>query len=123
MGQECGELVEGGGDAGFVEVHELVGGEAEDLAEIGAVAPGVEQVADAGEGVAPGLEPADQLEPNEVRRAVDPDPAAPPGRGEHAEGLVLADGADREPGPLGELIDTPLVRLAGSRLFGVCVHA
>ena len=105
-------------------MHELVGGEAEDLAEIGAVAPRAEQVPDAGEAVAPRLEPADQFEPNQMRRAVDPDPATSPGSGEHAEGLVLADGADWEPGLSGELVDAPLVRSRDHRFFvDVRVHA
>ena len=65
--QQGGELVGGGGGAGFVEVDELIGFEAEDLAEVGAVAPGPDEVADPGEGVAALLEPADERESGQVR--------------------------------------------------------
>ena len=60
--QKGGELVGSRGGAGFVEMDELVGFEAEDFAEVGAVAPGADEVADPGEGVAAILEAADQLQ-------------------------------------------------------------
>ena len=62
-------------------MDELVGFEAEDLAEVGAVAPGSDEVADPGEGVAAVLEPADELEAGEVSRPVDADAAAAFGGG------------------------------------------
>ena len=113
VGKQGGELVGGGGGAGFVEVDELVGFEAEDLAEVGAVAPGTDEVADAGEGVAAVLEAADQLEAGEVRAPVDADAAAAFGGGEQADGLVLADRAHREAGAGGELVDGQLDSVAG----------
>ena len=110
--QQGGELVGGGGGAGFVEVDELVGFEAEHLAEVGAVAPGPDEVADPGEGVAAVLQPADQLEAGEVRDPVDADPPASFGGGEQPDGLVLADRAHREAGPGGELVDGQLEAVA-----------
>lgn len=122
VGEEAGELVEGGGRAGFVEVDELVGGEAEHLTEIGAVAPTGQQVTDAGERVATVLEPGDQLEPRDVGGSVDADPPAALGRGEQAEGLVLADGANGDPSAPGELVDGELPIVLGrhgrSRIHG-----
>ena len=64
--EQRGELVEGGGHTGFVEVHELVGGEAEDLTEIGAVAPARRAGRGCRRASSPVLEPADQLEPNQM---------------------------------------------------------
>jgi len=114
-GQEAGELVEVGGGTGFVEVDELVGVEAEHLAEVRAVTPGREQVADTGQGVATALEATDELQAREVGAPVDADPATPFGRREQAEGLILANRAHRKVGAAGEVVDRELdlVAIAG----------
>jgi aminoglycoside phosphotransferase (APT) family kinase protein len=113
-----GELVRGGGSAGFVEVDELVGGQAEHLPEVGAVAPRGEQVADAGEGVPPLLEPADQLQAAEVGAPIDADPTAAFRRGEQPERLVLADGAHGHLGPAAEVVDGQRDLVVGIRAPG-----
>ena len=109
LGEEAGELVEGGGGTGFVEVDELVGREAEDVGELVAVGPAGEEVADAGERVAAVLQSPDQLQPLEVRDPIDADAAAALGRGEQAHGLVLADRAGGQTGAAGELVDGELL--------------
>jgi aminoglycoside phosphotransferase (APT) family kinase protein len=124
--QQSGELVGGGGGAGLVEVDELVGFEAEHFAEVGAVAPGPDEVADSGEGVAAVLQPADQLEAGEVCSPVDADPPTAFGRGEEPHGLVFADRAHREPGTGGELVDSQLEAVAprgGGDIHGQTVTA
>jgi len=108
-----GELVDGGAGAGFVEVDELVGFEAEDLAEVGAVSPGPDQVADPGERVAAILEPPDEVEAGDVGGPVDPDAAPSLRRGEQPHRLVLADGAHGQAGAGAELVDGQLVRSRG----------
>ena len=113
LGEEAGELVEGGGGAGFVEMDELVGREAEDVGELVAVGPAGQEVADAGERVAAVLQPPDQLQPLQVRDPVDADAAAPLGRGEQAHGLVLADRAGGQAGAAGELVDGELIDVGG----------
>ncbi len=117
-GEQGGELIGGGGGAGFVEVDELVGLEAEDLAEVSAVAPGPDEVADASEGVAAFLKAADEREASEVRGPVDADATAAFGGGKQAHRLVLADRAYGEAGTGGELVDgqlDPVVRCGGGR--------
>lgn len=119
------ELFVGRWRAGFVEVDELVRFESEDLTEVGAVAPGADEVADAGEGVAAILEPTDERQPIDVRRPVDADPSASFGAGEQADGLVLADRPHREARVGGELVDRELEPVIGPdrrRLGGQSIH-
>ena len=114
--EQGGQLVRGGGGAGFVEMDELVGFEAEHLAEVGAVAPGSDEVlADPGEGVAAVLQPADQLEAGQVGAPVHPDPPVLFGGREQPHGLVLADRAHREAAASAELVDGPLKAVAQRR--------
>src|SRR5215204_4149751 len=103
-------------------MDELVGFEAEDLTEVGAVTPGPDQVAYPGEGVAAVLQPADQLEAGEVRGPVDADAATAFWGGEQAHGLVLPDGAHRKAGASGELVDRQLDRGAGRGDPGGGIH-
>ena len=107
--EEAGELVEGGGGAGFVEVDELVGGEAEDVGELVAVVPAGEEVADPGERVAASCSRPISCSRCRCASPVDADAAAALGGGEQPHGLVLADRAGRQPGAGGELIDGQLL--------------
>ena len=109
VGEEAGDLIGRRGGAGFVDVDHLVGGEAEDVAQVAAVGPGGEQVADAGQGVAATLEPADQLEATEVAEAVDADPPSTRRRRQHPHGLVLPDRPHRDVGSPCQVIDRQLV--------------
>lgn len=105
VGHEAAELVHGDGRAGLVEMDKLVGIETEDVTEVVPVAPRCEEIADAGERVAALLEPADELEPFDVRAPVDAQSTPPFRGGQQAESLVLPDGAYRDLGDVGELVD------------------
>ena len=105
--EQLGELGEGRGGAGFVDVNELVGLEAEHVGECCSVAPRRQEVADARERVATVLEAIDELQAPEVAGVVVPDAAKPSRRMEQGHGLVLADRADRHPVLTGELVDGP----------------
>src|SRR5262245_2840317 len=89
------ELLRRRARAGLVELHELIGVETEDLAEIASVAPRIEEVSNAGERVATRLEPTDELKARDMARPVDPDAPATRRRREQSESLVLADRPNR----------------------------
>ena len=97
---------------------ELVGGvlrlgpAAEDALD---VARRLQQRPDGGEGEAAVLELADPLEAHEVVGAVELVAALAPGRRQQALALVVADGVDGQPGPVGQVVDAPL---AGRRSLG-----
>ena len=116
-GKQLGELSERGGGARFVDVHELVGLEAEHVGECCSVAPRREEIADTGERVPPVLEAVDELEATEVAGVVAPDAAFPPRWVEQAHRLVFADRAHRRPALTGELVDAPC-RGGGRRVQG-----
>lgn len=103
--EERGELFAGGTRAWFFKVDELVGFEAEDFGQIGSIAPRPDEVANARERIAAVLEPTDELEPPDVRRSVDSNPAAAHRRREKTDRLVLPDRPRRKPRSGSQLID------------------
>lgn len=111
LGQQSGQLVEIGRGTGFVHVDQLVRVETEHLAQIATVAPRGKQVADPRQGVAPALQPADELEAAEVTAAIHTHPTPLLGRREHAQRLVLANCSDGHVRSAGQRVDAHLFRL------------
>jgi hypothetical protein len=122
VGHQPGELVGAPWHAGLVDVDELIGPQAEDLAQLGAVPPRREQVADAGQRVAAFLETGDEPQALQVARSVDPHPAPPPGRGKQAHRLVLADRPHRQIDPPGQLVDRQLEGRVRCGIGRICSH-
>ena len=113
------QLIQSGWRAGLVDVNELVGFDAEYVAQVRPRRPVAQEVADAGERVAAVPKSSDEVEPTDVSGSVQADPADPAGRGKDPEGLVLADGANGQGGERGELIDRPRVDRRGVGLESV----
>ena len=108
---ECdGQLLQGGRCAGLIEVHEVIGGEAEHVREVSTAAPRLQEVLDAGERIAPALQFGDQLETPNMPVAVDPGAASSLGGRQDADGLIIPDGATRGAGLGGKLVDAQLVQ-------------
>lgn len=114
-GHESGELIDARLRAGFVDVNELVGGEAEDLADVVAASPRREEVGDPCQRVTAVLEPPDEVEATKVTEAINPDSSGPAGSMQQRHRLVLADGPHRNAAALGELVDCPGLVVGGRR--------
>ena len=111
LGEQTAQLIEVGRRPRLIDVDQLVRSEAKDLAQLATVAPGRQQVADPGQRVAPSLQSADELEATQVGGPVHADTTTALGRRQHAEGLVLADGADGHVGLPGQGVHAHLIRL------------
>jgi aminoglycoside phosphotransferase (APT) family kinase protein len=114
-------LIAGGGRTRLFEVDELIRLEAQDLGQVGAVAPTGEEVPYPCERVAAPLQTADQLEPAEVRPPVYADAAAAGGWRQQPDRLVLANRPYRERRLAGELVDGQATRSHGSTITSITV--
>ena len=87
-----------------------LGLDADHRVEAASLLPLLEEIGDAGEGVAFGLEPGDQPQPAEVRLVVPAGPSLEPGRCEQALRPVEPHGRRGHLRPPGELVEAELLR-------------